>query len=230
MQGTALYNFMNNISDAVVPSPPKQCRDVVEWYVKKHIIFGLASLHLAWTDNVREYRCLEPDGKFHHYVSPKEAVQGYSKYNQGIRFSERHLKALHKLSTHNKPIIQKSQTVCGCFYCGSFFLGTQISEWVDITGTTALCPLCGIDTVLPGQMIKLSPEMLNQMSNKWFAKCTLNKAVKQQENKFQSILAKLSKSDKIFLSKIDNLSYQIENSIITDKDRKKILAKRVRNG
>jgi hypothetical protein len=40
-------------------------------------------------------------------------------------------------------------TACGCFYCAAVFAADEIREWVD-ADLTALCPRCGIDTVLPG--------------------------------------------------------------------------------
>ena len=43
----------------------------------------------------------------------------------------------------------KPDTECGCFYCLSVFKGEDIRTWAD-KGETAMCPVCGIDTVLPG--------------------------------------------------------------------------------
>lgn len=36
---------------------------------------------------------------------------------------------------------------CGCFYCLAIFPGVEITQWID-EGTTAICPKCGIDSVL----------------------------------------------------------------------------------
>jgi hypothetical protein len=38
--------------------------------------------------------------------------------------------------------------VCGCFYCLATFPGAAVQAWVD-DGKTALCPRCGVDSVLP---------------------------------------------------------------------------------
>lgn len=44
---------------------------------------------------------------------------------------------------------------CGCFYCCETFEPAEITEWIDPTaddpqsGETALCPRCGIDSVIP---------------------------------------------------------------------------------
>ncbi len=37
---------------------------------------------------------------------------------------------------------------CGCFSCLATFPGAGVQTWVD-DGRTALCPRCGIDSVLP---------------------------------------------------------------------------------
>ena len=36
---------------------------------------------------------------------------------------------------------------CGCYYCISRFSKQDIEQWVD-DGQTALCPFCGIDSVI----------------------------------------------------------------------------------
>jgi len=55
---------------------------------------------------------------------------------------------------------------CGCFHCCAEFDPAAITEWVD-AGTTALCPRCGIDAVIP-----LRPGMdeafLRRMKARWF--------------------------------------------------------------
>lgn len=44
-------------------------------------------------------------------------------------------------------------TICGCYYCLETFTSDKIVEWVDEDdsgeGQTAICPICGIDAVLP---------------------------------------------------------------------------------
>lgn len=52
-----------------------------------------------------------------------------------------------KRSFKNRHWIMAS-TQCGCYYCGGVFLGMSIKEWVD-GGKTPICPMCGIDSVIP---------------------------------------------------------------------------------
>ena len=54
---------------------------------------------------------------------------------------------------------------CGCFHCLSTFVADCVTDWVD-DGTTALCPVCGIDAVLPG--IGADVAVLEQMQGRWF--------------------------------------------------------------
>lgn len=41
--------------------------------------------------------------------------------------------------------------VCSCYYCLSKYRGSEVNEYVD-DGKTALCPVCGIDSVLPKEI------------------------------------------------------------------------------
>jgi hypothetical protein len=79
------------------------------------------------------------------------------------------LEDAHKLSSLHRGAIQASK-VCGCFYCLSTFNPEFIKEWTD-SNRTALCPKCGIDSVLPeSDMYILDFEFLHQMYEVWFAR------------------------------------------------------------
>ena len=68
----------------------------------------------------------------------------------------------------------------GCFYCLALYSASEIVEWIDEPsgetglvgeGVTALCPRCGIDSVLPSAApIALSEELLGEMHQYWFKK------------------------------------------------------------
>jgi hypothetical protein len=51
-------------------------------------------------------------------------------------------------SWHNRRRMTPG-TTCGCFHCLATFLAEDVQAWVD-EGSTALCPRCGIDSVVPG--------------------------------------------------------------------------------
>jgi hypothetical protein len=61
------------------------------------------------------------------------------------------------------------------------FASSAITEWIDPPndddsqpGTTALCPHCGIDAVLPSALpgLSLTPDLLQQMRDHWFERAS----------------------------------------------------------
>lgn len=53
---------------------------------------------------------------------------------------------LHKSGFENKELIEKTDE-CGCFYCKTIFKPNEIKDWCD-DGKTAICPYCGVDSVI----------------------------------------------------------------------------------
>jgi hypothetical protein len=84
---------------------------------------------------------------------------------EGVDVPEPYL-SLHAVSSHHR--LQLAHTGrCGCFYCLKFFDASEIEDWID-KEQTALCPHCGIDSVLPATE-EVTPEMLKAMQQVWFA-------------------------------------------------------------
>jgi hypothetical protein len=83
--------------------------------------------------------------------------------------------SIHALCGWHDQIILRG-TICGCFYCISLFMPSDIEEWIEEPsdcprglGKTALCPNCGIDAVLPDTIeLSLTPELLKAMHEKYF--------------------------------------------------------------
>jgi len=77
----------------------------------------------------------------------------------------------HRHSSGHRQEVLASE-VCGCFHCCKTFPPSSISEWIDEyegMGQTALCPHCGIDSVigvLSGYPV--TPQFLQQMHDYWF--------------------------------------------------------------
>src|SRR5262245_44217335 len=73
-------------------------------------------------------------------------------------------------SNHRQELL--AGTTCACFYCCTVFPTDNITEWIDIVRgerQTALCPLCGVDSVLGERAgFELSPEFLHDMKPYWF--------------------------------------------------------------
>lgn len=69
---------------------------------------------------------------------------------------------------NNYQILILNTQLCGCFYCCQFFLSDSIKEFVH-NNTCALCPLCGIDSVIPLTCYPdMNKEFLDEMYNYWF--------------------------------------------------------------
>lgn len=80
---------------------------------------------------------------------------------------EAQLKAAHSHSSNHRQVVEQSR-VCGCFYCQETFAPATIKEWID-GGETALCPHCGIDSVIGDESkVELSAEFLEAMHHMWF--------------------------------------------------------------
>ncbi|HEU4415197.1 MAG TPA: cytoplasmic protein [Candidatus Angelobacter sp.] len=74
----------------------------------------------------------------------------------------------HRRSFKNRDEVEKS-SLCGCFYCEKSFSSEEIDEWVD-DGETALCPFCGIDSVIGSAAgFKLDRLFLHSMNERWFS-------------------------------------------------------------
>jgi hypothetical protein len=75
--------------------------------------------------------------------------------------------AVHDHSSKHREEILSSEA-CGCFYCGETFLSAEIEEWVD-DEQTALCPRCGIDSVIGSVSgFPMTKEFLAEMNRYWF--------------------------------------------------------------
>jgi len=73
----------------------------------------------------------------------------------------------HQESFKNKEKLKVSAQ-CGCFYCLKIFSPEFIKQYVD-DNQTALCPHCGIDSILPeSSQYSLAIDFLEKMRNHWF--------------------------------------------------------------
>jgi hypothetical protein len=74
----------------------------------------------------------------------------------------------HAFSSNHKEALKKDG-LCGCFYCMEIFDPRLITEWVADVSGTALCPFCGIDSII-GQNsgYPITEEFLSEMNQYWF--------------------------------------------------------------
>ena len=73
----------------------------------------------------------------------------------------------HQLCNSNQEKLKNAQ-VCGCFYCLRIFDPKEI-VWEDEEDHTAMCPYCGIDSVLPeSATLPITKAFLKRMQEFWF--------------------------------------------------------------
>jgi hypothetical protein len=92
----------------------------------------------------------------------------------------------YRFLTNNWSQIQAS-TMCGCCSCLQTFAPQDIVAWTGlnfddidnseaISEQTALCPLCGGESVLGnGAGFPVDPDFLNQMNEAWFLRTIIRK-------------------------------------------------------
>jgi hypothetical protein len=81
------------------------------------------------------------------------------------------LNAFYSHSIRNEESILKSN-LFGCFHCISIFpvADVKLSEMmVEKDGCkTAICPICGIDSVLGDSTVEITAELLEKMNEYYF--------------------------------------------------------------
>ena len=90
-----------------------------------------------------------------------------------MRFSKSDVYQAHAKSNNNKPELEWNE-LCGCFSCVKIFRSSEINDWIihdnpsDWRGT-ALCPYCGIDSVIgESSGYPITEEFLAAMNRYWF--------------------------------------------------------------
>lgn len=74
----------------------------------------------------------------------------------------------HKFSINNKSDLEKDRK-CGCFFCLRIFDPQEITEWIEDVSGTAICPYCGIDSVIGSYTgYPITPAFLEKMHRYWF--------------------------------------------------------------
>ena len=96
-----------------------------------------------------------------------------------LKMQPSELELAHKHSIRHRSEIERSD-VCGCFYCLATYAPSAVTDWVDwpentpdgmedAYGQTALCPRCGIDSVLGSASgFAITRQFLETMRTRWF--------------------------------------------------------------
>ena len=81
----------------------------------------------------------------------------------------------HKFSNNHMETLRRD-SVCGCFFCCQIFDPAEITDWLIHDnpcdrGGTAMCPYCGIDSVIgESSGYPITKEFLEAMHGYWFGK------------------------------------------------------------
>lgn len=93
-------------------------------------------------------------------------------------FSDAALLDAHRhCSIHGDEI--NASALCGCFYCLAIYPPGEITDWLDdrirgVEGRTALCPRCGIDSVIgAASAYPITEAFLKAMRGRWFESSVL---------------------------------------------------------
>jgi len=74
----------------------------------------------------------------------------------------------HAYSSNHEDVLLED-SICGCFYCLTIFDPCEIEEWIEDKKGTALCPYCGIDSVIgESSGYPITKEFLAEMQGYWF--------------------------------------------------------------
>ena len=91
----------------------------------------------------------------------EEHKKRVSEFPDDVRIAHQHS------SKHRHELL--SSDLCGCFYCLAIFKPLVIEEWLKEGEGTALCPGCGIDSVIGSASgFPITPEFLERMYSYWF--------------------------------------------------------------
>jgi len=83
-------------------------------------------------------------------------------------FSEQDLQDRHRESFANRARLSGAKD-CGCFHCLSHFPEAELEYWDDAPDQTAVCPRCGIDSVIAEHVEEaVSDDLLNAMKKHFF--------------------------------------------------------------
>ena len=77
------------------------------------------------------------------------------------------IKAHQFCSNHKNELV--NDKICGCFSCLEIFYPDEIEMWINDLKGTAICPYCGIDSVIgESSDYPITKEFLKEMQEYWF--------------------------------------------------------------
>lgn len=89
--------------------------------------------------------------------------------NMKQTFSHSAVIEAHQYCINHKEQLIKD-TVCGCFYCTRIFNPAKITTWIPDKSGTAICPYCGIDSIIgESSGYPITKSFLAAMKQYWFS-------------------------------------------------------------
>lgn len=80
---------------------------------------------------------------------------------------EMQIHRLHAYSSHNRNMVDEADR-CYCFFCKGCVESSEIVDYTD-GGKTAVCPLCGKDTLIPDSIGEpINDTIVREMNEYWF--------------------------------------------------------------
>ena len=75
----------------------------------------------------------------------------------------------HSKSFKNFEAVKRSKK-CGCFYCEKIFDADEVVDFVTERDgdKTAICPYCGVDSVIQDADVEITSDLLAKMYAEWF--------------------------------------------------------------
>jgi len=98
-------------------------------------------------------------------VSEVPSVKTEVEANTSSNVPEPYHSAYEETFNHYEEIM--ASRFVGCIYCLMIYAPKSVVEWTD-EGTTAICPICGVDAVIPMSLERVNSEFLKDMRKHWF--------------------------------------------------------------
>ena len=152
-------------------------KTVLLWRILLPVVFSVIAIVLLCISNSDgNTGSLTTPAIFFSIVATVSAVRAIMRYKgsdqilSGDCYSyekEAQLKKLHAYSSHNKDLVAVSGK-CYCFHCKAVVSSYLITDYAD-NGQTALCPKCGIASILPDAIEEVTNKnIIAEMNEYWF--------------------------------------------------------------
>ena len=150
---------------------------------QEHGLCGMETVYTEFSDEqvalakriAKEFDLLESGGSDYHGTTKPDVAFGVGFGNLRVpcRFADEIKTRKDVISAHNFCTRQKSELEgdrrCGCFYCLKIYSPKEITNWLSEGAGTALCPYCGMDSVIgESSGYPITDEFLKEMKKYWF--------------------------------------------------------------